>query len=454
MEGRLYHIGRDKNNEICIYEDSISAKHAQIYFNENHEIAIVDLGSTNGTIINGLKIKTPTKLKKGDEIILGNLTLKSNDIINAIRFLEKNNLSAVDFLSYLNKRDTSQNKNTDKIFNLSKVLTIVLFILFTTGMIFIGVNYFGKQNEIKKEILKTENGKKNPKENSKIDSKNSDKKKPNKEKTKKKETKSNQVNKTKKKDHIKQRTDVRYDFSCLADRNDAGSNELIIEFGDLTRNIQGNILKDIDISIDDEKDAGNGWVRDLKNKKKFINQGKDYRKLKRILSELTRSLAKPRGVKYEIYLVDDKVENVFTLGGNIIFYMGMYKICKNDSEIASIIAHEIAHNELGHSTLQLKKQKLSKDFGILGEIALAIEDDLSKGFNQKQEAEADLFGFDLIYSTKYESCAGIGLWKRMSQNEKDFNIADNLFKSHPYSIKRSECIERHYRNNYNRTCTK
>ena len=64
MEGQLYHIGRDKNNEICIYEDSISAKHAQIYFNENHEIAIVDLGSTNGTIINGLKIKTPTKLKK------------------------------------------------------------------------------------------------------------------------------------------------------------------------------------------------------------------------------------------------------------------------------------------------------------------------------------------------------------------------------------------------------
>ena len=60
----------------------------------------------------------------------------------------------------------------------------------------------------------------------------------------------------------------------------AGSNELIIEFGDLTRNIQGNILKDIDISIDDEKDAGNGWVRDLKNKNKFINQGKDYIKLK------------------------------------------------------------------------------------------------------------------------------------------------------------------------------
>ena len=145
---------------------------------------------------------------------------------------------------------------------------------------------------------------------------------------------------------------------------------------------------------------------------------------------------------------------MFLLRRKYNFYMGMYKICKNDSEIASVIAHEIAHNELGHSTLQLKNKNYQKDFGILGEIALAIEDDLSKGFNQKQEAEADLFGFDLMYPTKYESCAGIDLWKRTSQNEKDFNIADNLFKSHPYSIKRSECIERHYRNNYNRTCTK
>ena len=44
-------------------------------------------------------------------------------------------------------------------------------------MIFIGVNYFGKQNEIKKEIIKTENSKKDPQEKSKIDSKNSTKEK-------------------------------------------------------------------------------------------------------------------------------------------------------------------------------------------------------------------------------------------------------------------------------------
>ena len=170
------------------------------------------------------------------------------------------------------------------------------------------------------------------------------------------------------------------------------------------------------------------------------------------MNNLTSRLAKPRGVTYEMFFVNDTIKNVFTLGGNIIFYKGMYDYCKNDSEIASIISHEIAHNELGHSTLILKKQKVANEFGVLGEIALMVENNVSTSFNQKQEVEADLFGFDLIYPTNYNNCAGINLWERMSKNENDFNIAENLFNSHPYSINRANCLENHFKNNYNKKC--
>ena len=88
-------------------------------------------------------------------------------------------------------------------------------------------------------------------------------------------------------------------------------------------------------------------------------------RLNRIMKKLISVASK--GVDYEIHYVDDKIKNVFTLGGNIIFYKGMYDFCENDSEIAAIIAHEIAHNELGHSTLNLKKQKTSNNFGIFGD---------------------------------------------------------------------------------------
>ena len=143
----------------------------------------------------------------------------------------------------------------------------------------------------------------------------------------------------------------------LNNKNDNGSNEMITEFGDLTRNIQSTILKDVEISILDEKKAGNSYVKDLRKEKRFIDKGSDYKKLNKIMKDLISRLAKPRGIDYEMFFVDDKLKNVFTLGGNIIFYKGMYDFCKNDSEIAAIISHEIAHNELGHSTLKLKKQK-------------------------------------------------------------------------------------------------
>ena len=153
------------------------------------------------------------------------------------------------------------------------------------------------------------------------------------------------------------------------------------------------------------------------------------------MNDLIPLLAKPRGVTYKMFLVDDDVQNVFTIGGNIIFHKGMYDFCESDSEIAALISHEIAHNELGHSVLALKKQKASQETGIIGELFLFVEDLFSASFNQKEESEADMFGLDLMYSLDYDKCASIDLLKRFSKNENDFNIVDNLFRSHPYSPK-------------------
>ena len=75
----------------------------------------------------------------------------------------------------------------------------------------------------------------------------------------------------------------------------------------------------------------------------------------------------------------------------------MYDFVKNDSELAVLLSHEIAHNELGHMTLNIKKLKESKKWGGLGQIVLGMERFFTTSFNQKQEAEADLLV--LIWST-------------------------------------------------------
>ena len=451
METFLYHIGRDKlNNQIYVDDDSISATHAQIFIDENENTIIIDLSSTNGVIVNGKKIEIPTPLKSKDLIRLGNLSYRKQDFSDTIKVFEmnknlENNIGVPLISSYQKSIIKEQHRNKRKINKLT-VGTLISIALFVMAL---AVYYFNGQNAIKNKISEAVNSIEN-KANEEIvkvpvDFKKEEELKPsNKNKVITGDEKKSKIN--------KQKTDVLYDFSCLKNKNDNGSNEIITEFGDLTRNVQNTILKDVEISILDEKKAGNRYVKDLKKQKKFIDKGSDYLKLKKIMKNLISRLAKPRGVDYEMFIVNDTIKNVFTLGGNIVFYKGMYDFCENDSEIASIISHEIAHNELGHSTLNLKKQKASNRFGIIGEIVLMIESNTSMSFNQKQEAQADLFGLDLMYPTEYSSCAGVSLWERMSETENNFNIAENLLKSHPYSVNRINCLRNHSINNYNKSC--
>lgn len=64
-------IGRDIQNELPIEKDSnISRNHAEISFSRG-KIWLRDLGSTNGSFINSVRINKKTELKNGDTIIVG-----------------------------------------------------------------------------------------------------------------------------------------------------------------------------------------------------------------------------------------------------------------------------------------------------------------------------------------------------------------------------------------------
>ena len=444
---KLYHIGRDKiKNEIFIDDDYVSLSHAQIYIDKNIDLTIIDISPKNGVIVNNNKIKSPQKLEDQDLITLGIISFKKKDILSAIKLYENNKIKKnISFSSTINQ-DVPKTNNSKK--NNSKKLIYFLIIALAIAITLITGYFLNKQNEIRDKILKDR-----PERLENSDLTN--------ETNETNETKINKpLIKVNKKNPIalnssktnKQRTDILFDFSCLSSEGDQGTNELILEFGELTREVQNTLLDDIEISIKEEKKQGNDYVEFLKKENKFISTGADYSRLKRIMNDLIPRLAEPRGVNYEMFFIDDKVKNVFTIGGNIIFHKGMYDFCKSDSEIASLISHEIAHNELGHSILALKKQKLSSDFGILGELALMFDDISSTSFNQKQEAQADMFGFDLMYPLNYDDCASIDLLKRISKNEAQFNIVDNLFKSHPYSKNRISCLENHFKSNYKKTC--
>ena len=68
-------IGRDSTAcEVPVGDPKASRLHAQLY-QENHGIYIIDMGSSNGTKVNGQVITTPAELLSGDAVLIGNTEL-------------------------------------------------------------------------------------------------------------------------------------------------------------------------------------------------------------------------------------------------------------------------------------------------------------------------------------------------------------------------------------------
>jgi pSer/pThr/pTyr-binding forkhead associated (FHA) protein len=67
-------IGRSSELDMVLVEDMVSRKHAKIT-TDDKTVTIQDLGSTNGTFVNGEKIRK-VELKDGDRILIGTSIIK------------------------------------------------------------------------------------------------------------------------------------------------------------------------------------------------------------------------------------------------------------------------------------------------------------------------------------------------------------------------------------------
>lgn len=70
LEGDQLTIGRDSTNDIVINDAEISRRHARLTF-QGGKFVLEDLGSTNGTFVNGQRLAGPRVLKAGEVVSFG-----------------------------------------------------------------------------------------------------------------------------------------------------------------------------------------------------------------------------------------------------------------------------------------------------------------------------------------------------------------------------------------------
>jgi len=245
---------------------------------------------------------------------------------------------------------------------------------------------------------------------------------------------------------IKKNREISYQFDCLKDEKDLGTTEAI----DVLEGIDKEVTNALggEISVEYQEDIGKQLLSDCRGKYHFIKYGAHYENLKSILKSLVLRIKKGQGFNYQIFLIESDELNAFTAGAKIFMTTRMYDFCKSNDELACIIGHEINHNELGHI-----KEHLQKEI-ILTQEGAALAQMATISFGQKKETHCDMTGIDLAIAAGYNGCVNINLWKRMQKefNDGEFNALDNLFRSHPYSQKRSDCSKNHIESNYGFIC--
>jgi len=243
--------------------------------------------------------------------------------------------------------------------------------------------------------------------------------------------------------------DVTYDLNCSNNTLEEQTISFFSSIEKSTLSSFGSI-----VSIEEEINEGKHFFELVKIEYSLDENVSKNSNLNEILKSLVRNLPNGNTYNYSVHLVKSKELNAFTLGGYIYITNGMYDFCKSNNQIALIIAHEIAHNELKHINEELKRIKsLQNVFGDkTGNIISSVGKLAIISFNQPNEVYSDMYGVDLLQISNYSICEAITIWKQLNETLGNNEEIPLVFSSHPYSLTRYNCLLNHINENYQINC--
>src|SRR6185312_5690876 len=158
--------------------------------------------------------------------------------------------------------------------------------------------------------------------------------------------------------------------------------------------------------------------------------------LAHIVGRLLTAAGQPN-TQYTITVLDTADVNAFALpGGYIYVTRGILALANDTSEIAAVLAHEIAHVVLHHARARSNRQHADQVVdkvmtNVLGssEAQMQVKSRLSMAaFSQQQELEADQKGIDIATEAGYDPFA-VARFSKFSSG--DASQADDFLSSHP-----------------------
>jgi predicted Zn-dependent protease len=164
--------------------------------------------------------------------------------------------------------------------------------------------------------------------------------------------------------------------------------------------------------------------------------------------------------RWQFTVIEDARQvNAFALpGGKVAVYTGLLPITQDETGLASVMAHEVAHVIARHGAERVSQGLLVQVGLAAAQAAMASNDprtvELVTGllgagaavgvvlpFSRAQESEADRLGLILMARAGYDPRAALAVWRRMEQAAAGRGHPPEFLSTHPSHAARIQQIE-------------
>ncbi len=181
-----------------------------------------------------------------------------------------------------------------------------------------------------------------------------------------------------------------------------------------------------------------------------VTSGPDYEQVLRVSKRLaaTVSLTEDDGFVWQVAVVRDPQENAFCLpGGKVCVYTGILPITRDDSGLAVVIGHEMAHATSHHGAERVFQQNLTQtallgaqgavggmDYDqqrlVMGLLGAGAQFGVLLPFSRDHESEADHIGLMYMARAGYDPRVAVEFWTRMAE-KSDSTAPPEFMSTHP-----------------------
>ena len=195
------------------------------------------------------------------------------------------------------------------------------------------------------------------------------------------------------------------------------------------------------ISIEEEWQLGNQVAADIARQVQF-NTDPVVKNYVRQMGQRIVANTNMANLPWNFYVIQNPEINAFAVpGGHVYIHTGLINATGNASELAGVMAHEIAHVLARHSTQQISRQYglsvlagilLGQNPGVLQQIAAQI---VAGGtlarFSREAEEEADALGLQAMNEAGYNPRGMVSMFQKLLANRQSSpGAVERFFSTH------------------------